>query len=42
MRKKWTVKYDCRGMETDEIIDKILVQVSSFNFKYIYSHFLPE
>ena len=24
MQKKWTVKYDCRGMETNEIIDKIL------------------
>lgn len=24
MEKKWTVKYDCRGMSTDEIIDVIL------------------
>lgn len=24
MQKKWTVKYDCRGMETNEIIDVIL------------------
>ena len=24
MEKKWTVKYDCRGMETGEIIDTIL------------------
>ena len=24
MEKKWVVKYDCRGMETSEIIDTIL------------------
>ena len=24
MQKKWTVKYDCRGLETNEIIDVIL------------------
>ena len=24
MQKKWNVKYDCRGMETNEIIDVIL------------------
>ena len=24
MQKKWTVKNDCRGMTTDEIIDVIL------------------